>query len=67
MYGDVNGDKKINAKDVLAIRKYIVKADPGTFILAAADVNDDNKVNAKDVLKIRKYIVDPTSGVLGQA
>ena len=67
MYGDVTGDKKINAKDVLAIRKYIVKADPGTFILAAADVNDDNKVNAKDVLKIRKYIVDPTSGVLGQA
>ena len=67
MYGDVNGDQKINAKDVLAIRKYIVKADPGKFILAAADVNADNKVNAKDVLKIRKYIVDPTSGVLGQA
>ena len=66
-YGDVNGDGKINAKDVLAIRKHIVRADPGTYHNAAADVNADGKVNAKDVLKIRKYIVDKTSGVLGQA
>ena len=67
LYGDANCDNLVNAKDVLAIRKYLVKNDPGVFNLAAADVNVDNAVNAKDVLKIRKYIVDPEHVILGQA
>ena len=66
-YGDVNGDGKVNAKDVLAIRKYLVGSGDESFNEAAADVNADGKVNAKDVLKIRKYLVDNSSGVLGKA
>lgn len=65
-FGDVNGDDKVNAKDVLAIRKLLVGNAPGVFYIVAGDVNADNLVNAKDVLKIRKYIVDHSSGVLGK-
>lgn len=51
---DVNGDGKVNAKDVTVLMKEIV----GTNIPAAAfDVNADGKVNAKDVSALMKYIV----------
>ena len=66
-YGDVNGDGKVNAKDVLKIRKALVGNETGTYYKAAGDVNADKNVNAKDVLKIRKYLVDKTSVTLGKA
>ena len=54
--GDVNNDSKINGKDVLLLRKYIIGLDDSANIVAA-DCNFDNKVNGKDVLILRKYII----------
>ena len=56
--GDVNSDGNINGKDVLQLRKYIVKlVGEDDITLAAADCNRDGSVNGKDVLQLRKYIV----------
>lgn len=55
IYGDVNGDGSINAKDLLAIQKNNIKlsALKGVY-LTAADVNRDGNVNAKDLLAVQK-------------
>lgn len=55
VYGDCNGDSKVNAKDVLTLRKQIVD---NSFEIAFdnADVFNDFVLNAKDVLLIRKYL-----------
>ena len=55
--GDVNGDGKINAKDVTALMKHLVGADPKDFVEAAADVTGDGAVNAKDVVSLMKAII----------
>ena len=62
--GDVTGDGKLNAKDVIALMKYIVGAAPDGFDESAADVNGDGKVNSKDVVALMKLLVaeDDTGG-----
>ena len=55
-FGDVNTDGKINGKDVLALRKYIVSLDDN-IDTDNADCNKDGKINGKDVLQLRKYII----------
>ena len=55
--GDVNGDGKVNAKDVTAIMKHLVGNTPANFILSAADTNGDGKINAKDVTWLMKKLV----------
>ena len=55
---DVNGDGKVNAKDVVDLMKAVVSGeaiDPAT-----ADLTDDGKVNAKDVIALMKYVVAHT-------
>lgn len=55
VYGDADGDGKINMLDVLLIRKYIAKQ-PVTPDITACDVTHDSVINMLDVLKIRKFI-----------
>lgn len=56
VYGDVNGDSKINAKDATTILKYAAgKVDDSIVSKAAADVNGDSRINAKDATQILKY------------
>lgn len=52
---DVNGDGKINARDILAIKRYMVGID--YRIAVYNDPNRDNAINAKDILTIKRYIV----------
>ncbi len=51
--GDVTGDKRVNARDLLKLKNYIVGNT--TSISVAADATRDGKVNARDTLRIRKY------------
>ena len=57
IYGDVNGDGKVNSRDVILLRQYIagwnVEID-----LAAANVNGDanDKVNSLDMILLRQYV-----------
>lgn len=55
VYGDVTGDAKVTANDVLLIRKSIAgqEIDIDPF---AADVNVDGYATANDVLLIRKFV-----------
>ena len=55
--GDVNGDGKLNAKDVTMLMKFLVGVKNDKFIEAEADFNGDAKINAKDVVAIMKQIV----------
>ena len=66
-YGDVNGDGRINTKDVILLRQYIAKYDVESLDLGAADVNGDGKINTKDVILLRQYIAkyDVTLGPTG--
>ena len=54
--GDVNGDGKVDFKDILLINKHrLNKAQLTGIYLKAADVNGDSKVDFMDILKINKY------------
>ena len=59
VYGDVSGDGKINALDLLKVQKQIL----GTTNLngsykEAADVSHDGTINALDLLKVQKNILN---------
>ena len=56
LLGDCNGDGTVNGKDVLLLRKYIIKLED-SIDTVAADVNKDNAINGKDVLMLRKAII----------
>lgn len=54
-YGDCNSDGKIDAKDMLLIRKYLSKWNV-EIDKEAADCNVDGKIDSKDMLLLRKYL-----------
>ncbi|MBR7132055.1 MAG: InlB B-repeat-containing protein [Clostridia bacterium] len=54
--GDVDGDKVINARDLVLLRRYITGGYDLTINEYAGDVNDDGKINTTDVILIRRYI-----------
>ncbi len=57
--GDVNGDKKVDAKDALMILKYAVDKIQLTEVeIEAANAYQDNKIDAKDALYVLRYAVD---------
>ena len=58
VYGDVDGDGRISAKDSLLIQRYVInlkKLDDNQF--AAGDVNHDGKVTNKDALDILRFTI----------
>ena len=56
--GDLNGDGKINALDIIYVQRLIVGMDPLTDEKKAlADINGDGKVNALDIIFIQRHIV----------
>lgn len=63
--GDVTGEGKINALDLVRLSQFIsdgCKTDPDGYNVSinesAADVNDDGKINALDLVFISRYISD---------
>ena len=69
VYGDVNGDGKINATDVTRLLRYLANRDPMTGesnveIFAGADVTGDGKTNAADVTRLLRFLAnrDPMTG-----
>ena len=57
--GDVSGDGRINALDLLKIQKHILVVAPLTgAALEAADANADGAVNALDLLRTQRHILN---------
>lgn len=52
--GDINGDDKINAVDLLILKKYLAgNADLGETGVKAADIDGDGKIDSRDLLALR--------------
>jgi len=58
IYGDSNGDGKVNSTDITALKSYILKLGilNGKF-LDACDVNKDGKFNSTDYTIIKRHIL----------
>ena len=62
--GDIDGNRKINIRDIIKIRKYIANSAKWNLTDAektSADVTGDGKINIRDIIKIRKYIAASSS------
>ena len=53
--GDINGDDKVNNKDVLWLMRFL-KGREVTVVPGSTDINGDGKNNNKDVLWLMRYI-----------
>ena len=53
--GDINGDGKVNNKDLNRLMKYL-SGEEVSVEAAALDVNGDGKVNNKDLNRLMKYL-----------
>ena len=58
LYGDANGDGKIDLLDALAIDKYLAGTTDDNFQSANADVNHDSMVDSKDSMILKKYLAE---------
>jgi len=57
-YGDMNGDGKISALDIVKLQRLIVGLDDTTDdVLKLGDVNGDGKISALDIVKLQRHIV----------
>lgn len=54
--GDVNGDKEINLKDVVLLRRYIAGGWDVNIDENAADVDHNGEIDLKDVVMLRRFI-----------
>ena len=55
--GDVNKDGKINAADLTALQKYLVKKITKLADKAAADLDSNKKLNIFDVIILRRILL----------
>lgn len=57
MYGDVDGNAKINTLDVIRLREHLAGINVSED-LYGADANDDGVVDSKDLILIRQYLAN---------
>jgi len=58
IYGDINGDGKINSQDLRRAQRHILGvAKVKGHSLTAADVNMDGKVNSQDLRRAQRHIL----------
>ena len=55
--GDVNGDGKVNVKDITLLAQYLAEWDV-SIDSNAADVNADGKINVKDITLLAQYLAE---------
>lgn len=55
--GDVNGDGKVDATDIMEVFNYITGKSSTNFSKQSADVNKDNVINIADIIQITDIIL----------
>ena len=55
--GDVDGNGKVNAADIVAIVNFIMGNPPVVFYQTAADINEDGKINIADIVMLSNIIM----------
>lgn len=55
-YGDINGDGKVNAGDVVYLINYLYRGGAAPQPLAEGDINGDCQVNAGDLIYLVNYL-----------
>ena len=64
--GDINGDGKILANDILAQKMDILnKSKLESINFIAGDIDEDNKITARDILYLKMYILNKSNNVWG--
>ena len=62
IYGDVNGDSKVNVLDAIIINRYTISLSKIKGVcMVGADVNRDGKVNVLDAIIINRYTIGLSS------
>ena len=56
LYGDVNGDGKVDIDDLARLRRYF--AESSTVIFPGADANGDGTVDIDDLTRLRRYFAE---------
>ncbi len=64
--GDLDGDGKILATDILYLRRHILNQSVlNDIYFKAADIDENNSVNAIDILYMRRYILKQSDNIWG--
>ena len=56
LYGDANGDGKVDIDDLTRLRRYV--AESSTVIFPGADANGDGTVDIDDLTRLRRYVAE---------
>lgn len=64
IYGDINGDGKVNIVDTMMCANYILDTsyDSSNLLHRAANVDKNKRIDIVDVIKISNYILSPEDG-----
>ncbi|MBQ7671095.1 MAG: hypothetical protein IJS45_10315, partial [Clostridia bacterium] len=56
--GDVNGDKKLNSRDISVMKRCIASSleEDDVVITVNADINGDGKINSRDLSALKRLI-----------
>lgn len=65
MYGDVNGDGKIDSFDSISLSQYLAWGDESKINKQNADVNGDGKIDSRDAVLLAQYLAGWESAKLG--
>ena len=65
IYGDVDGNGKINNRDLGMLQRYLNEDATVTIDTEAADVKYDGKINNRDLGWLQRYLNDDTTITLG--
>lgn len=59
MRGDINGDAKINTKDYIMLKRYVLKtySIDASILMQCADINRDKKVDSKDYIMLKRVVL----------